>query len=260
MRSALPLLLCATALTADEPAGKWNMGLQAFGPTLTGVFHGLVDGQMIDFDIEKDLRLTKDKATPGIFLEYQGRRFGLALSADGQDYQGHAVLTRPVNLGGTTYPATFTVDSKLQLKSYELNWTIRAFVWEYAWIGVDLGLHGWNMDLSASGTGPDPNTGQTVTRTSSEQVPVPIPQIGLSAGGRALGDRLVFRASYHLLSRNGASYRRTQGDVRFFPLSWLGVRAFVDNETFDVPKGSVQDDLRLDLTRSGAGFGVVFRF
>jgi hypothetical protein len=49
-------------------------------------------------------------------------------------------------------------------------------------------------------------------------------------------------------------------DARYFPLRWLGIRVYLDQESLDIPKGSIQDDLELKLDRSGFGFGVVARF
>lgn len=254
----LPLLLAfgALALSAQVPAAKWTFGMHSTSPTLEGDFQGTVDGEAINFDLKQDLRLAKDKAKPGALLEYQGHRFGLTLSADAQDYAGSAMLSRPVTLGGTTYTVNTKVDSWVKVKTYDLNWTIRALTWEHAWIGVDLGLHGWDLDLSA--TGVEQSSGQT--RPAAEKIAVPIPQLGLSVGGKAFGDRFVGRASYHLLTYKGATYHRWQGDIRYFPLSWLGVRVFLDDQSFDVPQGSVKDDLVFNLKRSGAGFGVVLRF
>ena len=77
---------------------------------------------------------------------------------------------------------------------------------------------------------------------------------------RAAGGWLEGRSSFHFLSYKGASYRRWQGDLRYYPLPWLGLRAFLDSEHLDVPKDSLQDDLVLKVDRQGAGFGVVFRF
>jgi hypothetical protein len=65
---------------------------------------------------------------------------------------------------------------------------------------------------------------------------------------------------FHLLGYKGATYRHAGADLRFFPISWLGVRAYFDNEHFRVPKGSIKDDLDILLDRSGTGLGIVFRY
>lgn len=256
MRSPALFLLAVMPLVAQVPERKWSFDLHSLPAALEGNFEGIEDGKPIFFDLKNDLGLEKDKTKLGVSLEYQGRRFGLGLSTDAQEYKGSAVLARPITLNGTTYQMLTKVDSRIKFQSYDLNWTIRALTWEQAWIGVDLGIRAWDLDMTATGT--EQNTVQTVT--ASEKIRVPIPQLGLSVGGKALGDRVVGRASFHFLSYKGASYRRWQGDIRYFPIPWLGLRAFLDDESFDVPKDSIKDDLLLNLDRSGAGFGVVIRF
>jgi len=256
MRSAALLLLAALPLAAQVPERKWSFDLHGLPATLEGDFEGIEDGKPIFFDLKNDLGLEKDKTKPGVSIEYQGHRFGLALSTDAQDHKGSAILTRPITLDGTTYQMLTRVDSRIKFQSYDLNWTIRALTWEQAWVGVDLGIRAWNLDMTATGT--EQSTLQTTT--ASEKILVPIPQLGLSVGGKAFGNRVVGRASFHFLSYKGANYRRWQGDIRYFPIPWLGLRAFLDDESFNVPKDSIKDDLRLNLDRSGAGFGVVVRF
>lgn len=256
MRPAALFLLASLPLAAQVPERRWSFDLHGLPATMEGNFQGTVDGNAIALDLKNDLALGKDKTKPGLSIEYQGHRFGLALSADEQDYKGNALITRPVTLNGTTYQVNTRVDSQIKLKSYDLNWTIRALTWEQAWIGVDLGIHGWDLDMSVTGT--EQTTLQP--RSAAEKITVPIPQLGLSLGGKAFGDRMVGRASFHLLKYKDATYHRWQGDLRYFPLPWVGLRAFLDSETFDVPKGSIKDDLVFNVDHNGAGFGVVFRF
>jgi len=71
---------------------------------------------------------------------------------------------------------------------------------------------------------------------------------------------VIGRGYYHLLSYKGASYHHVGGDLRFFPVTWLGIRVFTDTEKLDVPNHSIKDDLEVGLNRQGTGFGVVLRF
>jgi hypothetical protein len=256
MRFVPLFLLVALPLAAQVPERRWSLDIHGLPATLEGSFQGKVDGNDIALDLKNDLALTKDKTLPGAGIEYQGHRFGLTLSSDAQDYKGSAVVTRTISLNGQDFPASTRVDSRIKLRSYDLNWTIRVLTWEQAWIGLDLGGHVWDLDMSASGIKP----GDTLPTTAAQKITVPIPQAGVSIGGKGLSDRIVGRASFHFLRYKGSSYHRWQGDLRYFPLPWLGVRAFLDDETFDVPKGSIKDDLVLNVDRNGAGFGVVFRF
>jgi len=256
MRRAALFLLASLPLAAQVPERRWSFDLHGLPATLEGNFQGTVDSQPIALDLKNDLALGKDRTKPGLGLEYQGTRFGLAVSADEQDYKGSAVVTRTVSLNGQDYPASTRVDSQVKLKSYDLNWTIRILTWQQAWIGVDLGAHVWDLDMTASGV----LTGDATPTTAAQKIAVPIPQAGASVGGRGFSDRIVGRASFHFLRYKGASYRRWQGDLRYFPLPWVGLRAFLEDESFEVPQGSIKDDLIFEVNRTGAGFGVVFRF
>jgi hypothetical protein len=95
---------------------------------------------------------------------------------------------------------------------------------------------------------------------ASTSVSAPIPQFGLSGGTRAFDGVLESKAYIHYLGYKGAKYTLLGLDVRVFPVKWLGLRAFYEGGTFDVPQGSVKDDLEFKLERKGGGFGAVVRF
>jgi hypothetical protein len=258
MRTSLLLALAlssslAMAQSANRP---WQFGIYQTSPTLEGHFLGKMDNETINFDIKNDLGLDKDTSQLGLCLEYQGPRFGLELSTSGQDYKGSKVITRTVSVGGTNYQSGTVVDSSIKLPSHTLNWTIRIVRFSPVWIGIDLGARIWALDIAASGT----ETATGYQKSDGKKKNLSIPQLGASAGFNALGGKVMGRAYYHFLSRSGASYKHTGADLRFFPLNWLGVRAFMDNETFDIPAGSIEDDLELKLDHNGVGFGVVVRF
>jgi len=264
MRTLLLALLAATSAFAQlgrvplaGPDRTFTLGLQSYGPTFTGRLEGIQDGQPLSVDLDSDLKLGKDKADLGLLLDYQGPRFGFLIQTGGTDYKGDNTLTRNVTIDGTTYGALTRITSSLKLKTLEGVWTIRIVPLSVAWVGVDLGVQSWKMDMEATGTALTPVPG---TSTASTSVTAPIPQIGLSAGSKVPGGLFEIKGYYHYLGAKGAKYTRTNLDARFFPLPYLGVRAFYDNESFDVPKGSLNDDLMLKLDRKGGGFGLVVRF
>ncbi len=253
----LPLLaavLSTLPALAQVPASHWNVDLGLFGPTFDGHYEDASKPER--FDLSSDLGLAKDGAKPGLGIEYNGPRFGLRLSMDAQDYKGSRRLNREITIDNKKFGPGSSVDSTLKLTAYDLNWTIRVYRWEQAWVGVDLGIHAWNLDMKVRGT--DAATG--VYRDAGTSIPVPIPQLGLSVGGNFLNGQITTRGSYHFLSRSGATYTRLTADVRYFPLNWVGARLFIEKEGFDFPKGSVNDDVDAKLDRDGVGFGVVFRF
>jgi hypothetical protein len=249
IRTVLLLATCVPLL-AQGPAPSFQADLHWIAPTLTGHFDGIESGQRLALDLQDDLGLGKDKTKLGLGLEYQGPRFGLEFSMDGQDYRGSKQLVRTVTVAGQDYTAGTRVDSELKVDALSLNWTIRAFKFESGWVGVDLGGRSWAMDF----------TTKSAVHEASDNVTVPLPQAGLSGGFHTANDQLIVRGYYHFLSRQGASYRHVGVDARYFPLSWLGVRAYLNKESLDVPKGSIKEDLEMKLERNGVGFGVVARF
>ena len=263
---AIPLVLslCCTAAFAQMgrteaavPSDRsFTFGGQVYGPTLTGHFNGVQDGQPIAVDLDSDLGLGKDKTTPGFFLDYQGPRFAFQVTSGSTEYRGDRTLTRNVTLNGTTYTAADRVQSHVKLASIDGVWTIKFLRAQDAWLGLDLGVQAWKLDLDINDVPPAPLT----ATASSTSVNAPIPQIGLSGGSRGFEGRVESKLYFHYLGYKGAKYTLLGGDLRVFPVKWLGVRVFYEGGTFDVPKGSVKDDLELNLDRKGGGFGVVLRF
>jgi hypothetical protein len=200
--------------------------------------------------------LGKDKTTPGFFLDYQGPRFAFQVSSGSAEYRGDRILNRNVTINGTTYAASTRVQSHVKLASIDGTWTIKLLRVQDAWLGLDLGVQAWTLDMDASDVPPAP----APATASSTKVTAPIPQIGLSGGSKGFDGRVESKAYIHYLGYKGAKYTLLGLDLRVFPVKWLGLRAFYEGGTFDVPKGSVKDDLELNLDRKGGGFGVVVRF
>jgi hypothetical protein len=258
MRQVLLPLLAATAAFAQMgPTRSVTLGLSSFGPTFTGRMEGVQDGQPISVDLDSDLGLAKDKAQLGFLFDYQGPRFGFLAQTGGVDYTGDKTTTRTVTIDGTTYSAGTRITSNLKLKTLEGIWTIRFVPLSVFWVGLDLGVESWKVEMDATGTVAPPGSG---TATAATSFTAPIPQIGLSAGSRLPGGLFELKGYYHYLGAKGAKYTRGGLDARFYPIPHVGIRAFYETEAFDVPKGSLQDDLMLKLDRKGAGFGVVVRF
>ena len=257
MRLSMALVLLAAWPAFSQGVEKhWYLDVHRFAPSLTGHFQGTSNDQPIDVDLQNDLGLSKDKAKLGFGAEYQGPRFGLEFSRDEEDYAGANKITRAITINGQTFTAGTLVYSSLKATNNTLNWTIRALSRPQFWLGLDLGVRATQVEINANGNAPF--TG--VNATANYKTTLPIPQIGPSLGFVAAGGRVVGRGMFHLLGYKGSTYTHSGADLRFFPISWLGVRAYFDNEHFRVPKGSIKDDLDVLLDRSGTGFGLVARF
>jgi hypothetical protein len=257
--AALPVVLSLAIAPAalahgPDPQGRWYADIHVEDASLSGHLQGSSGGNPFDVDLKNDLGLERSGYQPGFSLEYQGPRFGLELSRDRQDFKGNAQLSRTITVDGTTYAATTRVVSSLKTTSTTFNWTIRVLAAPQAWLGLDLGIRSTELDFATSGSL------ASVTTSAGYQTTLPIPQVGPAAGFTALDGALVGRGFVHFLAYKGASYTHPGADLRYFPISWLGVRAFYDSERFRVPRGSLKDDMDLSLDLGGAGLGVVARF
>jgi len=241
---------------AQEREARWNLDIHRVPLSLSGTYRGTQNGEPVDFDIEKDLALVKDRTPLGYGLSYQGPRFGLEASVDIQHYLGTNLLQRDIVISGQTYQAMATIHTRAKMTNISGLWTIRFMRAPGFWFGLDLGARGTALDLRADGTSYlGAQSVNAILKTG-----LPMPQIGPSLGYMGLGGRLVAHANYHFLAYHGARYHFTEGDIRYFPLSWLGIRAFAQAESWNVPAGSIKDDQALTLDRSGGGVGVVARF
>jgi hypothetical protein len=249
-------LLAALPLCADDAVGRWNLDVHTYKGTLDGHYLGVDSGEPFQVDLKNDLGLVRDKSKTGFGLEYQGHRFGLEVSMDGQDYVGSNTINRAVTINGQTFNVGAKITSTVKSTTTVVNWTIRALSFDYVWLGVDLGARGVSLDLKAAGY--EPFT--SYSATAAYKIDYPVPQIGVSAGFNAFGGRVVGRGYYHFPKYSGASYIVTGADLRIFPISWLGIRAFTTTAKLNVPRGSINKDIDITLDQSGSGFGVVLRF
>jgi hypothetical protein len=273
----------ALPLAAGAPARKWTIGVHGASPSLTG--HFVKSGSTQDefdtnFDLERDFGLKADGMSMGFFASYNGPRFGLSLDYTASDFAGDNVITTEGDVdlpfGGGNYVANTRVASALSTTIYDLNWTIKVWrprgAWGSAWLGIDLGVQAWNIDAEATGTarvkvmvtGPDGNQyeGEAEEERTYKIDPIfaPVPQVGVSAGVTAFDNMLEAKARVMYVSYSGVSYTRFGADARFYPLPWLGVRAFYDSQSLDVPNDSIIQDIEVGLDRGVFGFGIAARF
>jgi hypothetical protein len=249
-------LLAALPIRAQGMEKHWYLDVHEFAPTLTGHAQGTTGGNKFDVDLGDDLGLGKDKTRLGFGVEYQGPRFGLAFSQDGESYKGLNRVTRPVTINGVTYNPSTLVSSTFKTVNNNLNWTIRLFTEPKYWFGIDLGVRATQVEISA--VGDDTITG--LHATADYKGTLPIPQIGPAAGFVADGGRVIGRIQWNYLTYKGCTYNHPTLDLRMFPLSWLGVLVFADDERFSMPLNSVKTGFDAGLDRKGIGLGLVAKF
>ena len=251
-------LFLAISLAAQAQAGKWSLGVYSGAPELTGYYRD--SGNLkTSFDIQNDFNLEKDKIGLGIHLDYSGARFGFSLDYGYNDYAGQGIINRVIQIGGYTFPTGINVTSALKNTAFDVNWTIKALRMNQAWLGVDVGIQGWYLDVQASGALTDTPYADTLVE-ANEMYVVPIPQLGVSGGFQGLQDRITLLGKVHFLAYKGAKYTRLVADARYYFLPWLGVRAFVESQSLDAPDSSIIEDIEVELDRNGFGFGVVARW
>jgi hypothetical protein len=249
-------LLCALPALAQGTEKHWYADVHWYRPTLEGHYDDLSGSNPISVDLKNDLALARKGTHAGFGLEYQGPRFGVELSRNEQDYAGLNQVSRDIVINGQTFTANTVVTSSVKLTETTFNWTIRCYTLPQFWVGLDLGARALETEINASGV----NALTTVRAAATYKTTFPVPQIGPSLGFVAAGGRVVGRAQYHLLTYKSCTYNHFAADLRLFPISWLGVRAFADVERFRVPRNSVKDNMDARLDRSGLGLGIVARF
>lgn len=252
--------LCTTGVFAQlgapnyapaAPQSTITMGVQTFGPTLSGHLQGTLDGLPMQVDLDGDLGIGKDGAKTGFFFDYQGHSFGFQASTSSTEYAGNRTMTRDVTVNGANYPTGSQIQSRVKLASLDGIWTIKLVSQPDAWLGLDLGLQAWTLDLQTAG-----NSGGA-TRIS---IKAPLPQVGLSGGSRAYNGAFESKAYIRYMKAKGGAYLMVGTDVRMFVTRWFGLRAFYESSRLSGSKGAIKDDLEIGIDRKGVGFGGVVRF
>jgi len=267
--AALAGLMAAAPLAGQAPAQKtkkWSFGLYGSAPEFGMYFHQLEESgapgeYKVFFDTKTDLDLKNNKNGQGVRIDYLGPRFGFQLDVGFHDFAGQNRMTRAITLDDETFDAGMDVTSSIKNTSVDITNTIKILSFEHFWLGIDLGIQAWIMRVGAEGrnisVGDETKDGVGPVSTI---LPLPIPQVGLSLGLKGFNNALEFRGRAHLLSYSGASYTLFAADARCYFLPWLGVRAFMENQRFDVPYGSVNEDMEARIDNNRFGFGVAFRW
>jgi len=259
-------IFIAIPLTAQVPAGSWSFGVYGCNPQLTGHYRdsSIIQTELgsikTDFDIKKDFNLKNSKTSLGIHMDYIGSRFGFSLNYGIHDFAGQSQINREIGVGGQTFYSGMDVTSSLKNTAFDLNGTIKVLRGSSIWLGVDIGIQAWYLDVQAEGVSTANPLAEAITDKVTETVTVPIPQIGLSFGFRGLQNSLELGGKAHFLAYNGAKYTRFVAEARYYVLSWLGVRAFMEIQSLEAPNGSINADVEARLDNSLSGFGIALRW
>jgi hypothetical protein len=256
----LAALFLAIPLAAQAQDGKWSIGVYGASPALSG--HYMDDEAGTSISLKDDFKLNNDGMGFGFHFEYSGPRLGFSLQYSSFDYSGRNLLTKSIRINGEEYGAGYEVASGLSHSLLEALVTYKLLKGGKGWLGVDLGMQSWTLDMTAEGfdTQTNPAAPKGESFDYAEKFTAPIPFFGASCGVKAMGGRLELGAKYHLVSYSGASYTRFGADARYFVMPWLGLRAFLDNQSFKAPEDSILDSVDAKLDRNSFGFGVVAKF
>jgi len=105
-----------------------------------------------DIDLESDLGLDKHETLPAV---YAGWRFTDRFTLIGEYYaldrNGSRVLSRDINFGDATFPASFEVKSELHSDIYRVALGYSFIKNEQSELGASLGLHATDFKIDLSG-------------------------------------------------------------------------------------------------------------
>ncbi|MCL1908157.1 MAG: hypothetical protein FWG12_02165 [Holophagaceae bacterium] len=256
-------ILKSTTLNRQVPwtnaranAGQWYFGIYGNSPEFSG--HYLDQGsEKTNFDLNNSLYMDTEKTGYGLHMEYSGSRFAFSVDYGIQDYTGNNRLERQVEINNIIFVPGMDVTSSLKNTAFDINGTIKLLRGAQAWLGVDVGIQAWYMDLVASGV----HTFLPIAPAeANKSIVVSIPQIGISGNFQGLQNRLVINGRAHFMALKGASSNRFSADARYFFLHWLGGRVFWEQQNHDEPYDSMHKNIEQKYERKGIGFGVVARW
>lgn len=259
-----PILLCLVSLPVFAQLGRsggmgrpqqlgWTLGFQRVQPSLSANLQGSRDGKVSSVDTDADLGLARDGNPLGALLEYQGEVHGFQLTYDSARYRGDRVLPRSIALDGRAYPAGTPLQTSAKVEVLEGTWTYKFIRNPDAWLGFDLGVQVFRLDLKALPLTPVP-------RAQSANPTGVVPQVGLTGWSSGADGLLESRIYARYFTYRGATSFRYGVDARAYLYPKFGLRAFFEDGRVRVPGGSLEGDLELRADRKITGLGVVVRF
>lgn len=235
------------------PQMNWTFGFHWVQPSVSASLQGSRHGKVSLVDTDADLGLARDGKPLGAFLEYQGEAYGFQLTYDSERYRGDRVLPRNIALDGRLYSAGTPLQTSAKVEVLEGTWTYKLIRNPDAWLGFDLGVQVFRLDLTALPLTP-------VSRVQSADHTGVVPQVGLTGWSSGVDGLLESRIYARYFTYRGATSFRYGVDARAYLYPNFGLRAFFEDGHVRVPGGSIEGDLELHADRRITGLGLVVRF
>ena len=243
----------ASGLAIGQEAWSSNPGLQhgftlevgAYAPTVKTTAHfdsTLGPGTSVSF--EDDLGLDDRKVQVSVLGKLRlGQRWRIEGEYFALDRSGSRAINKTINWGGNTYPIGIVVDSEFDSDIYRLSVGYSFIKDTQAELGIALGLHVTDFNMSIAGA--------NVARRTADAL-APLPTIGLY-GSYALSPRWLLSGRVDYFS---FSYNDYDGTL-------VNAVAAVDyrfTQNFGIGLGYRYVDYDLDVTRSSFSGGVKYQF
>ena len=207
LAAAIALSTFGTCARAEGPQDRYWAELEYFFPTISSTArldfpNTNIPGTSIA--LEDDLGLSDRKGTPYLLL---GMRLAEQWRLEFEYYQlnrsASRTISRAINWGDVTFPASATLHSRFDTDVYRLTGGWSFYRTRQAEAGASLGLHVTHFDMALAGQGNGP-LGLAFQNEGRDQL-VPLPTIGLY-GNYLLSDSWVLRGRVDYLSLNYESY------------------------------------------------------
>ncbi|MGH6910628.1 MAG: outer membrane beta-barrel protein [Phenylobacterium sp.] len=188
-----PIRLIGSALLATAAAGlaapaaaqslqdKYWIEVSAYFPSVnTDATVAALGRPGTDIDLESDLGLNKHETLPAVYAGWRFTdRFTVAAEYYALDRNGSRVLSRDINFGDTTFPASFEVKSELHSDVYRLTLGYSFIKTDQAELGAALGLHATDFKIDVSGPGRIANAVGLQDRRENTKFLAPLPTLGV---------------------------------------------------------------------------------
>jgi hypothetical protein len=251
---ALALSGLSCAALAEGPQDRYWAELEYFFPTISSTARfdfPSTNAPGTEVRLEDELGLDDRKATPYFTL---GARLGDSWRIEFEYYrlnrEASRTITRDIQWGDVTYPASATLTTKFDSSVYRLTGGWSFYRTNQAEGGLSFGLHTTDFKLALSGQGNGP-AGLSLQRGEHDQL-VPLPTIGLY-GSYQVADQWLLRGRVDYLS---LKYEQYDGSL----VNWLAAVDWRFAKNWAAGLGYRFVDYKLESTKDNFHGEVNYRF